>query len=64
MLWGNFAAMLMLGGVLFPMSVKEYPRIRATYPNTWLAKGWRILPWLVGFAAIYSGVVWLIFLLR
>jgi hypothetical protein len=56
--------MMMLGGVLLPMTVKEYPRIRTQYPHTWIAKGWKFLPWVVGFGAIYSGVVWLTLLLR
>ena len=64
LLWANFGAMVMLGGVLLPMTVKEYPRIRTKYPNTWIAKGWKFLPWLVGFGAIYRGLVWLTLLLR
>ncbi|PSR24493.1 MAG: hypothetical protein C7B43_18895 [Sulfobacillus benefaciens] len=64
MLWANFGAMMLLGGVLLPMTIKEYPRIRTKYPNTWTAKGWKVVPWVVGFGAIYSGVVWLTLLLR
>lgn len=64
LLWANFGAMMMLGGVLLPMIVKEYPRIRTQYPHAWIAEAWKVAPWIIGFGAIYSGGVWLILLLR
>jgi hypothetical protein len=39
LLWANFTAMMMLGGILLPMAVKEHPKIKAKYPDTWLSTG-------------------------
>ena len=64
MLWANFAAMMMLGGILLPMAVKEHPKIKAKYPDTWLSTLSKITPWFIGTAAICSGVVWIILVLR